>query len=334
MAEHTEHSTQIAPPRTHSIGYELLFTVAIISVLLVSALLLVPAITGRVRPAETIIFSALMPVITLAILSVIERLLPAAGPRKSLGSWLMHFQLNIFFFILSGIVGALTLTGTNSLARDFGVTLGVIDLAFANGKGLLLVMLATWIAAIGQDFFFYWFHRMLHVSPFFWQHHKMHHMDPEVEAVTAARQNWMEVVISTFMITIPLALIFKTSGLKAWQLGLVSGTIITTFDMILHAGHANVRIGGGRTSMFWCSPQLHRIHHSLLPEHQDKNFAFVFPVWDVLFGTYYAPKPGEYPPTGVRGEKEISSFWEAQIFTPREWRKYLRAQKEAARRRA
>jgi sterol desaturase/sphingolipid hydroxylase (fatty acid hydroxylase superfamily) len=52
--------------------------------------------------------------------------------------------------------------------------------------------------------------------------------------------------------------------------------------------------------------------------------AFV-PLWDVLFGTYYAPKWNEFPPTGVDGEREIQSFWEAHIFTFREWWKMFRA---------
>ncbi|TMH89489.1 MAG: sterol desaturase family protein [Betaproteobacteria bacterium] len=35
------------------------------------------------------------------------------------------------------------------------------------------------------------------------------------------------------------------------------------------------------------SPIGHRIHHSALPEHKDKNLGFLFPVWDWMFGTYY-----------------------------------------------
>jgi sterol desaturase/sphingolipid hydroxylase (fatty acid hydroxylase superfamily) len=34
-------------------------------------------------------------------------------------------------------------------------------------------------------------------------------------------------------------------------------------------------------------PTGHRVHHSALPEHRDKNFAGIFPIWDHLFGTYY-----------------------------------------------
>jgi sterol desaturase/sphingolipid hydroxylase (fatty acid hydroxylase superfamily) len=85
-----------------------------------------------------------------------------------------------------------------------------------------------------------------------------------------------------------------------------------------------VRLQVGRASLLFCSPQVHRIHHSCLPQHFDKNFSVVFPLWDVLFGTYYSPVRNEFPPTGVPNEKEIQSFWEAQTFTLREWWKMLR----------
>lgn len=90
----------------------------------------------------------------------------------------------------------------------------------------------------------------------------------------------------------------------------------------------NVRLQVGKASLFCCSPQIHRIHHSRLPQHFERNFAAAFPPWDVLFGTYYAPARDEFPPTGVPGEKEITSFWEAESFTLRQWWKMFRAWRE------
>lgn len=100
----------------------------------------------------------------------------------------------------------------------------------------------------------------------------------------------------------------------------MAGVIVATAGyVLLTIGHANIRLQIGKASLFWCTPQVHRIHHSRLPQHRDKNFAFILPLWDVLFGTYYAPKRDEFPPTGVEGEGDIHSFWESQIFTQREW---------------
>jgi len=209
--------------------------------------------------------------------------------------------------------------------RTGGFKLGLIDLRFAQGKGILALVATVWVAAAVGDFFFYWFHRTLHRTPFLWAHHKMHHMDPELEAITVARQNWIEVFIAALSISLPMMIFFKLDNLDPWQLGLVTGCLLTVLSTLLTIGHLNVRWQVGRASFLYCSPQMHRIHHSPLPQHRDRNFAFILPLWDVIFGTYYAPSWDEFPPTGVEGEKEITSFFEAQIFTQREWWRMFRA---------
>jgi len=45
----------------------------------------------------------------------------------------------------------------------------------------------------------------------------------------------------------------------------------------------------GSWSIVFPSPAHHHVHHSCHPTHIDKNFAFMFPVWDVVFGTYFMP---------------------------------------------
>ena len=37
------------------------------------------------------------------------------------------------------------------------------------------------------------------------------------------------------------------------------------------------------------SPAHHHVHHRSHPDHVDKNFAFLVPVWDVIFKTYCMP---------------------------------------------
>jgi len=169
------------------------------------------------------------------------------------------------------------------------------------------------------DFFFYWYHRTMHRSEVLWQHHKMHHMDRELDALTASRENWIGNSIVTVLMTVPVAVLFKLDEFDLWKIGLFAAVLMTTIQTVLQLGHMNVRLQAGKASVIWCTPQVHRIHHSCLPQHRDKNFAFVFPLWDVIFGTYYPPKRDEFPPTGVEGEREIGSFWESQIFALREW---------------
>ena len=302
------------------------FALLLISLAAYGAAYLFPALSGRHPPLiQALLAGALIPIGTTLVLSVLERLFPPAGPRKSAQSWFLHLEISCFTLLLLTIGNALAMLALSALARHFGFELGFIDLRFAQGKGLMFLLAATWLLAVADDFFFYWFHRALHKSNVLWQHHKMHHMDRELETMTLARQNWIEAFMETVAITVPVALLFKTDDLDPGHLSLLAGIATTVFNTLLTLGHVNVRLQAGRASVLFCTPQMHRIHHSLMPEHLDKNFAFVFPFWDVLFGTYYAPKWNEFPPTGVDGEQEIESFWEAQIFTQREWWRMFRA---------
>jgi len=267
-----------------------------------------------------------IPLGALIFFSILERVLPCGGPRKSPSKWLSHLQMNLlttFMFLPAGIIGTATVA---ALGKEFGFRPGFIDLRIAGGKGVLAIVVAAVIFEIVSDFFFYWMHRGFHKSAVLWQHHKMHHMDEQLDATTVSRQNWMEVVFSTVFIGIPLSTLFTFDNLNVFQLGLMNGAIVGTVSTVSQYWiHANIKASFGKASILWCGPQLHRIHHSRLPQHRDKNFCSRFPLWDILFGTYYAPASDEYPPTGVPGETEIRGFCESQIFTQREWWKMFQA---------
>ena len=310
-----------------SLVFDIGFTALLFGLLIYGALYIEPAISANPdhRPVAAILIPALLPIGALTFLSFVERLFPPAGPRKCLRTYLLHLQINIFQFFVGGLFSIITVLACTAGAHRFGFSLGLIDLRFASGKGILGLVATAWLGAVVGDFFFYWFHRALHQTPVLWAHHKMHHMDEELESITYNRQNWIEGLFASIFLIVPSVILFKFDELDVWQLGLVSGSIVAVVNVLAAIGHLNVRWQVGRASLFYCSPQVHRIHHSRLPQHHDKNFAFVLPLWDWLFGTYYAPKRNEFPPTGVDGEVEIKSFLEAQIFTPREWWRMFRA---------
>ena len=298
---------------------QLLLTGALLAILALGGL----ALGAPGSAAWILLVTAGTPILSLLLQSVVERLLRPAGPRKSLRSWLMHFQINVFFNFVLATSTVAAFLGCSWLARRFGFELGLFDIRLATGGDLALLMASIWLASIVGDFFFYWYHRWTHVNQFLWQHHKMHHSDPELEAVSTARQNWIEGVFNALFIAAPMVLLFKVDPSNQWEAGMFAGLSASFLITFLTLSHMNVRWQVGWASVFWCSPQIHRIHHSLTPRHIDKNFAFVFPMWDVIFGTYYHPKRDEFPETGVAGEGGLGSFWEAEIYSQREWLKYL-----------
>jgi sterol desaturase/sphingolipid hydroxylase (fatty acid hydroxylase superfamily) len=52
------------------------------------------------------------------------------------------------------------------------------------------------------------------------------------------------------------------------------------------------------------SPAHHQVHHSYHPAHINKNFAFMFPVWDVMFRTFHVPQTDVDVKFGLSGHPE------------------------------
>lgn len=179
---------------------------------------------------------------------------------------------------------------------------GLFDLGFDPGTSLLLAFGAMLASAIVLDLFFYWFHRLQH-SPLLWPQHLLHHSDTALNVTTTQRAHFLEHLLIPVFMTLPLVLLFR----------------LPTTDLIWIAAipaawayfvHMNIKVSFGPFWWLATSPQYHRIHHSLEPQHFDRNFALWFPVWDVLFGTAWRPRAGEYPATGVSGV-EVTSLPQA-----------------------
>lgn len=147
------------------------------------------------------------------------------------------------------------------------------------------------IVVVALDLYKYTFHRLQHAIPFLWAMHSFHHSANGVTFITGARHFWLERVMSDAFLPI-LAILFRIPPDMAITVGFI-------FFIPDACAHLNVRIPLGRFVTWINNPQWHRIHHSIHPEHRDKNFAAFFPLLDILFGTAWVPKPGEYPATGL-----------------------------------
>lgn len=229
---------------------------------------------------------------------VVAEWLWPAGPRKNGKGWLLNAGVTVLYVfspaVAAGVVAALIAW----LGDHVGV--GLIDLRNAFGSGWWSALTATviWIAVF--DFFYYWWHRFQHENRHLWRVHKLHHIDPELNVSTNYRHHWLEDFLRVPFILVPMTLLFRLDPAIAFVL-----VLWTVFI------HANVRFHLGPLARVIAGPQLHRIHHSRLPEHFDRNYAAFLPLYDQLFGTYFHPRRGEFPPTGVEGEPEVRTLREA-----------------------
>jgi sterol desaturase/sphingolipid hydroxylase (fatty acid hydroxylase superfamily) len=154
------------------------------------------------------------------------------------------------------------------------------------------------ILVVISDLYHYTFHRLQHAIPFLWAMHSFHHSANALTFVTGARHLWMERVLASAVLPI-MPLLFQIPP----DMQLILSLIYFIPDS---CAHLNVRFPMGRMITFVNSPQWHRIHHSAMPEHRDKNFASLLPLWDILFGTAWIPKPDEYPVTGFDPPVSVS----------------------------
>jgi sterol desaturase/sphingolipid hydroxylase (fatty acid hydroxylase superfamily) len=93
-------------------------------------------------------------------------------------------------------------------------------------------------------------------------------------------------MVNKFVQVTPLLL----AGFNPW-VTLSVAPFLTLYAIFLHA---RLDWDFGPLRAVIATPVFHRWHHSRQKEAMDKNFAGLFPVWDILFGTYYMPK-GKMP---------------------------------------
>jgi sterol desaturase/sphingolipid hydroxylase (fatty acid hydroxylase superfamily) len=171
--------------------------------------------------------------------------------------------------------------------------IGMALAAETNGWGLFnAIALPEWLAVvlavIIMDFAIYLQHVLVHAVPALWRLHRMHHADLDYDVTTGARFHPIEIVISM--------------GLKLMVVSALGAPALAVliFEVILNAtamfNHGNVRIPLGLDRVLrWIlvTPDMHRVHHSVIVQETNSNFGFNLPWWDRLFGTYTAqPKGG------------------------------------------
>ncbi|MBY0461528.1 MAG: sterol desaturase family protein, partial [Gemmataceae bacterium] len=131
------------------------------------------------------------------------------------------------------------------------------------------------------DFIDYWTHRWFHVSRA-WRFHAIHHSPEHMNWLASARMHPVNDFITRLCQVIPVVLL----GLSVKAVLFVVPALVF-FVIVLHS---NLSWDYGPFRWVLVSPLYHRWHHTKDEEGLDKNFAGIFPLWDVLFGTAHFPR--------------------------------------------
>ena len=165
---------------------------------------------------------------------------------------------------------------------------GIAEIATKRNWGLFnVITLQYWqvllLSVIALDLIIYFQHVMFHALPTLWRLHKVHHADLDFDVTTGLRFHPLEILLSI--------------GIKVAAILLLGAPAIAVliFEILLNAtsmfNHGNVSLPAKcdrLLRLFVVTPDMHRIHHSVLPQETNSNFGFNLPWWDYLFGTYRA----------------------------------------------
>ena len=212
----------------------------------------------------------------------------------------------------------LAIVGINTLVVRVlfpSAAVGVAWVADQRGWGLLNNLeLPFWISVAGSivalDLVVYLQHVLFHAVPAFWRLHMVHHADLDFDVTTGNRFHPIEILLS--MLVKAAAVVVLGPPVAA----------VLAFEVLLNAtsmfNHGNVRIPSGldrALRLLVVTPDMHRVHHSVVPVETNSNFGFNLPWWDRLLGTYRAqPRSGHLEMTiGVRQFRDPGSLTLARL---------------------
>lgn len=185
----------------------------------------------------------------------------------------------------------LALVGLNALLVRLLLPLSAVGTALLAEQrqwGLLQQLtLPEWLkcalAVALLDLAVYLQHVMFHAVPALWRLHMVHHADLDFDVTTGLRFHTIEILLS---MVVKIGVV-AASGAPPWA--------VLAFEVLLNAtamfNHGNARLPrrlDGVLRLLVVTPDMHRVHHSVVPAETNSNFGFNFPWWDRLLGTYRA----------------------------------------------
>jgi len=211
---------------------------------------------------------------TLSVMAIWEILAPR---RQMMTNKPLHWVNNLgLVFVNSFLLRILAPVGA----------VGVAAFAQSSQWGLFHAVsapdwLAVLVSVVLLDMTIYLQHVMFHAVPILWRLHLVHHADLDFDVTTGLRFHTVEILLSF--------------GIKAGAILLLGAPALAVliFEVLLNASsmfnHSNVRMPLGldrAVRLFVVTPDMHRVHHSVIARETNSNFGFNLPWWDRLFGTY------------------------------------------------
>ena len=264
-------------------------------------------------PASTFsIFALGLTFIAAILLTVGSRDVPAKTLVRALFPrrlWQSRSGRNdIGWFILS--VGGISLSfGGAIMAMPMvsGWTFSALVSVFgsSNAPTLPLWLVTAIVTAslfLAYEFAYWLDHWAMHRFKWTWAFHQVHHSAESLSLLTIARVHPVETIGFYNLVALIMG---ATGGLLSYVFGpaaspatLFGTNVLTMISAVLigHLQHTHLWITfGPRWGKYLLGPAHHQLHHSVAPEHHDRNFGNILTLFDRLFGTFTMPEPTRQP---------------------------------------
>ena len=214
----------------------------------------------------------------LALLALSERLWPRRPLTVARG---VRWRINLAIVALDSVLVRLVLP-----LAPFALAAVLQERGWGLFNVLQIAGPAEIIASVLLlDLTIYAQHRLFHRLPLLWRIHRMHHTDLDLDVTSGTRFHPLEIVLS-LAIKLTAILLLGPSPLA-----------VVLFEIVLNAtsmfSHANLRLPPAVDRwlrLVMVTPDMHRVHHSVIVRETNSNYGFNLPWWDRLFGSY-RPQP-------------------------------------------
>jgi sterol desaturase/sphingolipid hydroxylase (fatty acid hydroxylase superfamily) len=187
--------------------------------------------------------------------------------------------------------------------------------------GLWSAVAITLVGALVTDFGDFLSHALHHRVPLLWEFHKLHHSAEVLTPITVSRIHPVEQVVGAAVSTMVGGTALGIAGyflLEQPAPILLFGTQAVSFAFMAagsHLRHSHVWLSWGPVlERVVISPAQHQVHHSTALEHRDRNYGFIFALWDWMFGTLYVPRGRETLIYGLGDvRREHATVWAAYV---------------------
>ncbi len=248
---------------------------------------------------ETVEIKVVVLLVVAVTMLVLERLFPKARPLaaarlRTAADKTWRVLKNASLLLISAGLSPVVVIPLSALAATHA--LGWRPEWLSGWPGLLLdlVILDCWI---------YWWHRANHEFRFLWRFHEVHHLDEFLDASSAFRFHFGEVMLSAVV-----------RAMVIWLMDIPLASVIVFETCVLSMAlfhHSNVSLPAWLEkplSKLVVTPSIHWVHHHAIRADTDSNYANILSVWDIVFGSRSATMRWNEMPIGVERRHDEGLF--------------------------